>query len=111
MNRNAARSRRHLIGFRRDRREAVFQYLGRARLSPAAPLTLLGQVKRRIGSAWRKRAAKVLLDLYVASAVSAVQKPHMSTKVRIAIIVYLVQAAVGIAIGFTLPWLRIFGGI
>jgi len=35
----------------------------------------------------------------------------MSTKVRIAIIVYLVQAAVGIAIGFTLPWLRIFGGI
>jgi hypothetical protein len=35
----------------------------------------------------------------------------MSTKVRIAIIVYLVQAAVGFTIGFTLPWLRIIGGI
>jgi hypothetical protein len=35
----------------------------------------------------------------------------MSTTVRIAIIVYLVQAAVGFAIGFTLPWLGIFGGI
>jgi hypothetical protein len=34
----------------------------------------------------------------------------MSTEVRIAIIVYLVQAAVGFAIGFTLPWLGIFGG-
>jgi hypothetical protein len=35
----------------------------------------------------------------------------MSTTVRIAIIAYLVQAAVGFAIGFTLPWLDIFGGI
>jgi hypothetical protein len=35
----------------------------------------------------------------------------MSTAVRIAIIVYLGQAAVGFAVGFALPWLHIFGGI
>jgi hypothetical protein len=35
----------------------------------------------------------------------------MSTTIRIAIIVYVVQAAVGFAIGFMLPWLRIFGGV
>jgi hypothetical protein len=35
----------------------------------------------------------------------------MSTTVRNTIIVYLVQAAIGFAIGFTLPWLRLFGWI
>jgi hypothetical protein len=35
----------------------------------------------------------------------------MSTGVRITIIVYLGQAAVGFAVGFALPWLRFFGGI
>ena len=35
----------------------------------------------------------------------------MSTIVRITIIVYLAQAAAGLAIGFTLPWLRILGVI
>jgi hypothetical protein len=32
----------------------------------------------------------------------------MSTIVRIAIIIYLTQAAVGIAVGLTLPWLQFF---
>ena len=35
-------------------------------------------------------------------------KAHMSTIVRIAVIVYLTQAAVGIAVGLTLPWLKFF---
>jgi hypothetical protein len=35
----------------------------------------------------------------------------MSTTVRTAIIVYSAQAAVGFAVGFTLPWLRFFGVI
>ena len=34
----------------------------------------------------------------------------MSKIVRLAIITYFVQAAIGFAIGFTLPWLIIFGG-
>jgi hypothetical protein len=32
----------------------------------------------------------------------------MSTIVRIAIIVYLTQAVVGFAVGFTVPWLQFF---
>jgi hypothetical protein len=32
----------------------------------------------------------------------------MSTIVRIAIIIYLTQAAAGFAVGLTLPWLQFF---
>ena len=35
-------------------------------------------------------------------------KAHMSTIVRIAVIVYLAQAVVGFAVGFTVPWLQFF---
>ena len=35
----------------------------------------------------------------------------MSTIVRVAVIVYLAQAAAGFAIGLTLPWLQFFGMI
>jgi len=34
----------------------------------------------------------------------------MSTIVRIAVIFYLTQAAVGFAVGFTLPWLLVARG-
>jgi hypothetical protein len=34
----------------------------------------------------------------------------MSAIVRIAVIFYLAQAAVGFAVGFTLPWLLAAGG-
>jgi hypothetical protein len=33
----------------------------------------------------------------------------MIIMVRIAVIVYLAQAAIGFAVGFTIPWLRFFG--
>jgi hypothetical protein len=35
----------------------------------------------------------------------------MSITVRVAIAIYLVQAAVGFAIGFSLPWLQFLGVI
>jgi hypothetical protein len=36
---------------------------------------------------------------------------HMRTIVRTTGIIYLTQAGAGLAIGFTLPWLRFFGVI
>jgi hypothetical protein len=33
----------------------------------------------------------------------------MSTMIRVAIFVYLAQAAAGLTVGFTLPWLLFFG--
>jgi hypothetical protein len=35
----------------------------------------------------------------------------MKNVARIAIIIYLAQAAIGIAAGLALPWLRLFGAI
>ena len=55
---------------------------------------------------WRKRVPTALC--LIGSAVSAVLKAHMSTIVRIAIIIYLTQAAAGFAVGLTLPWLQFF---
>jgi hypothetical protein len=33
----------------------------------------------------------------------------MDSTVRIAVIIYLAQAAAGFTVGFTLPWLQFFG--
>ena len=35
-------------------------------------------------------------------------KAHMSTIVRVAIIIYLTQAVAGFAVGLILPWLQFF---
>ena len=70
------------IGFRRSRREAVFPFWGPRNMTTALPLTLPGQVKQRI----RFHAESECLWFFaLGSAVSAIMKAHMSTIVRIAI--------------------------
>ena len=80
-----------------------FHFWDRARSTTALPLTLPGQVKQRNRSPWRKRVPIALCLIG-----SAVLKAHMSTIVRIAIIIYLPQAVAGFAVGLTLPWLQFF---
>ena len=75
-------------------------------MTTALPLTLPGQVKQRIRCHAENECPIVLCP--VGSAVSAVVKAHMSTLVRIAIIIYLTQAIAGFAVGLTLPWLQFF---
>jgi len=43
------------------------------------------------------------------SAAPTVLKVDMSTLIRVALLVYLAQAAAGLAAGFILPWLLFFG--
>lgn len=80
------------------------------RVADCAPaVRLLGQVNSRIRSRPAKRVS--ILSPYATRGILpayATRGPNMTAVLKIAGKLYLMQAAIGFAAGFFIPWLKIF---